>query len=436
MNLALLERTISPCPVIDCEDYEKHPLITGRDWYMMERQVLHINRHACVFFFMRFEDEEPYIEIYIWERKKQLEAEYTRFIIREGMCLSEKLEQKLLFYTKHARLTGYSEQLEALYYLVNEYFPQWHYTGYKPSQISQAVEHIYFASHHSGPREILYKADLGNIAYNLEKFESYNALGTTPQDILGYNAPIKLLRIINQRPFLEYCCDSKAIKRCVDVYAHYSGFIAKSLPTIGQWLYLEGLYVRGMVDKEDFSRKLYDLLDDVNGDLTFSRQIVFKYFDIIELRNKTGISQKRSFPEVSEIEDELIALENVSDPKLIELSDKRVQNNAHSFEYSDDRYAVVFPKTLLDIHKEATALKNCLDSFIALHAYGNSTILFVREKDNPDKPFVAIEVVAGRINQAYKACNNPPDPEVLSFLYKYARIRGYSFDPDKACRIV
>ena len=30
MNLALLERAINPCSVVDCEDCEKYPLLTDK----------------------------------------------------------------------------------------------------------------------------------------------------------------------------------------------------------------------------------------------------------------------------------------------------------------------------------------------------------------------------------------------------------------------
>ena len=52
-----------------------------------------------------------------------------------------------------------------------------------------------------------------------------------------------------------------------------------------------------------------------------------------------------------------------------------------------------------------------------------------------DKSFVVIEVVGNKINQAYGACNNRPDKETLEFLSQYARIRGFLFDPESACRL-
>ena len=57
---------------------------------------------------------------------------------------------------------------------------------------------MYFASHPSGAREILYKAELANIAYHLHQLPTYNIIGSTPEKIIGNKLPLKLLRILNQ----------------------------------------------------------------------------------------------------------------------------------------------------------------------------------------------------------------------------------------------
>ena len=44
-----IERVLYPCPVINCDDYEKYPLVTGRDWYWMERESLQLNTYVCAF---------------------------------------------------------------------------------------------------------------------------------------------------------------------------------------------------------------------------------------------------------------------------------------------------------------------------------------------------------------------------------------------------
>lgn len=431
-----IERLINRCPVIDCDDYEKYPPVSNSEFYEMERGALLARPFAYTSVYVRTEDvKEPFIDIYIWEEKKSFEFGYTRFVICDGMRLPEELEQKLLSYTQSSRLAGDFEQMEVMYYVLNEYYPEWHYCGYKPKEIDRAIEHVYFTSHRSGSKEILYKAGLDNLAHRLNDFDSYNAIGTTPTEILGYNMPIRLLRILNQDDFLNYSLDADTLNRCANVYSRYSGYIIDCYPTLGQWLYFEGLYDRRMAGKDDFNRSIYNELSDANDDYDYCKRIVDMYFEIVRQRKERGISLKRNFPDLFELECELIAIKNATDPELVKLSDERVKNDSYQYEYSDGNYSVVFPKTLMDIHWEANELKNCLDTFIVIHASRGATILFIRRTDNPDKSFVVIGVVGNRINQAYGACNNRPDKETLEFLSQYARIRGFLFDPESACRL-
>ena len=430
-----LERVLYPCPVINCGDYEEYPLVAGRDWYWMERETLRLSKYICVYLYFRYEDDDPYIEVYIWEQMNQFKADCIRFIIREGMCLSEELEDKLLFYTKESRLLGCETQMEAMYYFLNEYFPQWHYYGYGPSFVGKALEHIYFASHPSGPREILYKAELDNLAYRLDNFDCFNVIGTTPKEIIGHNIPKKLLRIMNHSMFTSYYSKNELIERCINVYSVFSGYIPNANPSYGQWYYLEQLYDKGMIEKDDFNRKIYDHLGSARRSRFESRLIVSQYFNLLELRNRLGISKRTHIPDPDDLEEEIIRLEEIKDPDLKLAFENRAANESAKYEYFDKEYGVIFPKTSADIHLEALSLNNCLDSYIRKHGRGDTTILFVREMNRADKSFVAIEVCDKKILQAYSACNQRPKPEVLDFLCRYASIKEFKFDPEEACEL-
>lgn len=430
-----LERVLYPCPVINCGDYEEYPLVTGRDWYWMERETLRLSKYICVYLYFRYEDDDPYIEVYIWEQMNQFKADCIRFIIREGMCLSEELEDKLLFYTKESRLLGCETQMEAMYYFLNEYFPQWHYYGYGPSFVGKALEHIYFASHPSGPREILYKAELDNLAYRLDNFDCFNVIGTTPEAIIGHNIPKKLLRIMNHTMFTHYYRKNELIERCINVYSVFSGYIPNANPSYGQWYYLEQLYDKGMIEKDDFNRKIYDHLGSEKRSPFASRLIVSQYFRLIELRNIIGISKRAHIPDPDILEGEIIRLEEIIDPDLERAFENRAANESAKYEYFDEEYGVIFPKTSADIHLEALSLNNCLDSYIRQHGRGDTTILFVREMNRTDKSFVAMEVCHNTILQAYSTCNQRPKPEVLDFLGRYASIKGFKYDPVEVCEL-
>ena len=114
--------------------------------------------------------------------------EYRRLIIEEGMCLPEDREKELMRYARGGRgmLLASDGEMRYLCDVLREYFPYLNYCGYEDP--GKAIEHIYYASHRSGPKEILYKAGLSNIAYDLEIMEHYNFIGRTPSEIVGHNA--------------------------------------------------------------------------------------------------------------------------------------------------------------------------------------------------------------------------------------------------------
>ena len=73
--------------------------------------------------------------------------------------------------------------------------------------------------------------------------------------------------------------------------------------------------------------------------------------------------------------------------------------------------------------------RNCLMDYIELHATGNTTILFLRKKMNPDDSFVTIEVSNNTICQLYAKYNTLPDKKVYMFLETYSKIKGLYYDP-------
>ena len=190
-----------------------------------------------------------------------------------------------------------------------------------------------------------------------------------------------------------------------------------------------------MIEKDDFNRKIYDHLGSEKLGRFESRLIVSQYFTLIELRTKLGIGRRARIPDPDRLEEEIIRLEEIIDPGLKQAFENRAGNESAKYEYFDEEYGVIFPKTSADIHLEALSLNNCLDSYIRKHGRGDTTILFVRKMNRADKSFVAMEVCNEKILQAYSACNQRPKPEVLDFLCRYASIKGFKYDPVEVCEL-
>ncbi len=196
-----IERQLYKCPEVDCSDYTEFPPLDKVDYMAMEQEYCEDSSLVHIFPFVRENDKGVwYIDIYVWDLMLYPEA-FRRFVICSGYCLPEILEDSFFEYIRGDFICLDEEQMERFNDSVIEHFPECHYISYSGYYAGQALEHLYYASHKSGMREILYKADLNLIAYHLDEIPACNVVGSTPEAIVGHGIPLPLLRIMNH-PFL------------------------------------------------------------------------------------------------------------------------------------------------------------------------------------------------------------------------------------------
>ena len=86
-------------------------------------------------------------------------------------------------------------------------------------------------------------------------------------------------------------------------------------------------------------------------------------------------------------------------------------------------YCAVFPTAAADFVREGSRMGNCIGggNYTMRHADGDCVCVFIRKADAPDKPFVDVEIVGGRVRQCYaKGNQNAPD-EVRKIAKKIAK---------------
>lgn len=81
------------------------------------------------------------------------------------------------------------------------------------------------------------------------------------------------------------------------------------------------------------------------------------------------------------------------------------------YEFKYKNFMFIYPKTTQDIKDEAVQQSNCVASYIQDVINGRCHILFLRDKDFPNKSLVTIEVRNGKIVQALQAYNRDCTPE-------------------------
>lgn len=169
-----------------------------------------------------------YVEIYVWEDISG-EGVYKRFIICEGCRLNMEDEREFFHYINEAAngdsVITSAQEMQILYRAVNKYFPAWQYREYSQNDLAKALCHLYFASHRSGVREILYKSQLANIAYNIELIPGYNIIGTSPTTILDFGLPLKILKTFDQSTLIYKLYSETTINICRMVYEQYADYM-------------------------------------------------------------------------------------------------------------------------------------------------------------------------------------------------------------------
>lgn len=89
--------------------------------------------------------------------------------------------------------------------------------------------------------------------------------------------------------------------------------------------------------------------------------------------------------------------------------------------YEDQKYMIILPEAGEDIIEEGNALHHCVGTYVDSVAQDRTSIFFLREREEPDKPFFTIEVKNGELRQAKGFGNMLPSLELQKFLKKWAK---------------
>ena len=90
-------------------------------------------------------------------------------------------------------------------------------------------------------------------------------------------------------------------------------------------------------------------------------------------------------------------------------------------------YRIILPSSVEDVIREGKEMHNCVATYVSSIICGSTCILFLREKTDPDRSFVTVEVTPkGCLTQAKSKFNGRITPSVNSFLLLWAQTRHLS----------
>ena len=127
-------------------------------------------------------------------------------------------------------------------------------------------------------------------------------------------------------------------------------------------------------------------------------------------------------------------LDIIEERKAVEQGKKKKSENAkikameeklnEIYGFEDDKYLIRAPHDATEIIVEGQKLHHCVGrmGYIERMAQGNTIILFLRKKSDPDKPYYTIETFNGLIRQVHGFGNMDKDKkEIQPFVNKFKK---------------
>lgn len=99
---------------------------------------------------------------------------------------------------------------------------------------------------------------------------------------------------------------------------------------------------------------------------------------------------------------------------------KQIEKNEDLL-YKDRIFSIILPQKSNDVRKEGSILKHCVASYVDRITNGQTCILFCRQNEDVDEPYVTVEVKNHAITQAYGYQDSKPPVDALKFLAKWAK---------------
>lgn len=139
---------------------------------------------------------------------------------------------------------------------------------------------------------------------------------------------------------------------------------------------------------------------NINIVLTIFKDGLKLYKDMpADIRPDIDFMEMYSYSDISRFHDNMIVLFNANKQHIEDAKNKEKEAKMAKldvkrkalFNYENDEYIIRLPNKLSEITTEGMVLSHCVGGYLDRHADGETTILFLRKKSEPDRPFYTIE---------------------------------------------
>lgn len=378
---------------------------------------------------------EPYIDsLYIRYGEDWKPIFTKRFCFHEGYAWSYEEEQ---FFSKQCvrneNCLCHADSIDEIFEVYSAKHPEWHLKRYYTKGV-RILDHIYHCIHKNTAKEILYKANLDELAVQIDEIDELNLLASKPQDIYE-GLPNKVLRAVNCKEGARLVADGFNRRFLKDLNIHFPDIFAHKLND-AQCGYLSYLIRKDSTVGE--AGRSFRTRQKVFAQMWTSTQL-----ELMISKEKQKVDILKMAKEISEIDpvyadylkktreeldlyelymlkDYLIVKRKDFDRKMARANRKR----EYDWQERGDQYLVRYPQTINDFCREAIYMGNCLLIYTQDVLENKTTILFMRKSSDYNHPFITIEVRDNTLIQAYHRFNSDCTRDEAKWIRDYCKRHG------------
>lgn len=261
------------------------------------------------------------------------------------------------------------------------------------------IDFIYYFNLAQYPSfEMLIKMKLYNLACKADKFYQ----GDSFQEVFGISKTyyyfmkkhninyeqLKVLQLLKKE-------DIRLINKLVEFH---------NLEELSRYVDLEIAYYKVLRKNKYHGHEYLDYLD-------MARMLGY------DMKNKKILYPINLMKEHDKLANLVQEVEDEANDRLI----KERLKELNKISYQDKNYVLFPANSVASLVYESKILNHCVKTYAKRYSLGKTTILFLRDKDNQEKPLVTVEVKDNEIVQARAKNNANPSDEQWKFLEKWKK---------------
>ena len=175
----------------------------------------------------------------------------------------------------------------------------------------------------------------------------------------------------------------------------------------------------------DVVKSFLKIISEKDGELC--NYYINMYRDYIYMIYQTGAANnfKATFSDADEIRilhDAIVEVYNTMKNKYLKESFEKVSKHWDKYKFEDEDYIIITPKEPADLAKEGLELHHCVKGYTERVINKKTNIVFIRKKEEIEKPFFTVEITNDdTIQQIHGFCNRNVDtePDLINFIVKW-----------------